>query len=434
MAASRRAPASLRFTAPTDEVVRSRVQRGLDPAHARHHAAATAWLEQQLRGPVDASAVRAARGASSPADVRARWPELRAGLGALTDVIVSESRNVGPLAAAAGSYEPEIHGREPDRVHVTLTATGRTGHAEVELEVRFASDSATLPEVSLRSFRPRASPPKQAPPNDDERLLMRLSEAICDAPDDDEPRERLAAYWIARGEPRGEFVRAQLAGDDRRAEALLKRHGADWTDGLPVDREGRVYRRGFLCEARVACPPAMVKAAIDNPAWSLLVELALSIRHCQDIEREFLKHAPLTGLKRLTGVSAATVEALPLPPGIAHLQVVGRIHACPEGLLVLEIVAHRFEDLWVFARQDEHPQLAALAVTASGALEGGDILALQGLLAAPRPARVVLIGLAYDDEPSGEAWRLEVVGDVWEFRGDDDILRRIRDVDPAPSL
>lgn len=379
--------------------------------------AAVAWLARRLRGPIDESAELVARVAAIPDAARARWRSLRGGLGELERLTIKESHNSGPLGATAGSYEPEVHGFGPDRVKVTLAATGSLGAADVVVTVIFPGGLSTAPEVSLESAhgRARTQPRAQEPtrPTAEERELLRLSEAICAAPDDNEPRAQLAALWMARGEPRGDFVRAQLAGNEARAQALLAAHGEHWTDGLPVDRDGRVYRRGFLAEARVACSPNALAEAIDNPAWNLLTALHHSVM--DDIEEEFLEQARLGSLRRLAGISADAIESTPLPPRVTHVQAHGRVYVCPKQLKALEIDTFSFEDLWVFARQQKHPQLALLSVSARRELEGADLLVVQALLEPPRPARLVLSVLRPEPEETGEVWRLDVTGETWDF-------------------
>ncbi|HEY0137212.1 MAG TPA: hypothetical protein VGB85_24180, partial [Nannocystis sp.] len=198
-------------------------------------------------------------------------------------------------------------------------------------------------------------------------------------------------------------------------------------DGLPVAREGRVYRRGFISEARVRCAQIYLEPALDHPAWSLLT--ALDVSMFTDIEREFLTRAPLTRLRRLSGVHAETLESISLPPTVTHVQPNGRLHHCPEGIEALEITTYAFGDLWVFGRQEKHPQLALLSIAAHRQPQGEDLAVIRSLLEPPRPARLVLIHIhrAEDEEPV-EVWRLEVAGDTWDFRGDDQVLQLLREL------
>jgi uncharacterized protein (TIGR02996 family) len=82
--------------------------------------------------------------------------------------------------------------------------------------------------------------------------------AIREAPDDDTPRLVFADWLEERGDPRGEFIRAQcrlarMPDDDParldvedHAHELLARHGDDWAAPLHGVAEGWEFRRGFI--------------------------------------------------------------------------------------------------------------------------------------------------------------------------------------------
>lgn len=395
--------------------------------------AAVAWLTRRLREPIVAAAEQAASAALDPDDERPPWwRSLRESLGDLQRLTVKASRQGSPVAAAAGSYEPEVYGYGPVRMVLTLEAIGSVGAAEFVVEVLFPDGLSKRPNVSLEETRLRARTPPPSRQTAEEIEIERLSEAICAAPDDDEPRAQLAALWTARGEPRGEFVRAQLSGDEAGAQALLARYGEHWTDGLPVDRDGRVYHRGFLSEARVTCAPIHVSEAMESPAWNLLTALHLSTTGT--VEESFLKHARLGSLRRLSGISAETLESTRLPPRVTHLQTRGRVYECPERLKALEIETYSFEGLWVFARQQKHPHLSLLSVSVHRAPVGADRLVIRGLLEEPRPARLVLTCLRREPgDEVVEVWRLEVTAETWDFRGDEQVSQQLREMARKPE-
>lgn len=90
-----------------------------------------------------------------------------------------------------------------------------------------------------------------------------LLDAVRAAPDDDGPRLVAADAWDDRGDPRGRFVRVQLAlatlppfdgrrGPLEREEAtLLTRHGDAWSAPLAGLASGVVFRRGFVNEVNL---------------------------------------------------------------------------------------------------------------------------------------------------------------------------------------
>jgi uncharacterized protein (TIGR02996 family) len=72
-----------------------------------------------------------------------------------------------------------------------------------------------------------------------------LFAAVYAEPDSDEPRVVLADHLMDEGDPRGEFIAKQLAGDDAGAEALLAAHGRTWLDTLGPFTRRVQFRRGF---------------------------------------------------------------------------------------------------------------------------------------------------------------------------------------------
>ena len=87
--------------------------------------------------------------------------------------------------------------------------------------------------------------------------LEQLTEAVLQAPDDDAPRLSLAAALAAKGDPRGEFIHAQVelarpAPDDerdrlaRRARELLVRHEAEWVGPVADAVTAWRFHRGFI--------------------------------------------------------------------------------------------------------------------------------------------------------------------------------------------
>jgi uncharacterized protein (TIGR02996 family) len=93
------------------------------------------------------------------------------------------------------------------------------------------------------------------------RRLAELYAAVYAAPADDAPRSVLADALQEAGDPRGEFIALQLAGQGTpREAALLRKHRKVWLGALApaIRREGMrdgagkpVFRRGFLAAATV---------------------------------------------------------------------------------------------------------------------------------------------------------------------------------------
>src|SRR5882724_10861757 len=84
-----------------------------------------------------------------------------------------------------------------------------------------------------------------------------LLDAICAAPEHDEPRLAYAAWLEERGDPRGELIRASCTpGGEARSHELLAEHGERWTWHRPsvlgalaheMSHPPR-YERGFIAE------------------------------------------------------------------------------------------------------------------------------------------------------------------------------------------
>lgn len=105
----------------------------------------------------------------------------------------------------------------------------------------------------------RQGPSLQQPDPVDESELL---EAIYENPDDDRARMVYADFLQERGDPRGELIALQLAGDTgtkkqarenaRRARELLKRYKREWLgEALEAVLSGVVFERGFITKATV---------------------------------------------------------------------------------------------------------------------------------------------------------------------------------------
>src|SRR5215472_881331 len=126
--------------------------------------------------------------------------------------------------------------------------------------------------------------------------LEQLTEAVLEAPDDDAPRLSLAAALAAKGDPRGEFIHAQVElarlapGDERdrlarRARELLVRHEAEWVEPVADAVTAWRFHRGFiddvtldaevlLANAETLFTTAPIRSLRVHEAGGLAVDLA----------------------------------------------------------------------------------------------------------------------------------------------------------------
>lgn len=139
--------------------------------------------------------------------------------------------------------------------------------------------------------------------------LSGFMESICAAPDDDGPRLICADYLDEQGDPRGEFIRTQIALHqlpdlDRRRSKLqrlerdiLNRYGERWTAGHAAWASGAVFRRGFVHEINMSARQFLAHA---EPLLQ-----SEPIQHVHLLDAENLLHRVLEApeFDRLTGLS-----------------------------------------------------------------------------------------------------------------------------------
>lgn len=102
---------------------------------------------------------------------------------------------------------------------------------------------------------------------------------IREVPDDDGPRLIYADWLDEQGDPRGEFIRVQLAlarlpESDRRRPGLLRverdllgRYGAQWAAPFRGLATGPVFRRGFVDEVKVTARQFLARGAALFAVW-----------------------------------------------------------------------------------------------------------------------------------------------------------------------
>lgn len=147
--------------------------------------------------------------------------------------------------------------------------------------------------------------------------MERYWAAVYDAPEDDEPRERLARALSDAGDPRGEFILLQLSAsragslsrvDEKRAKALLKANAASWLEPLDgaLVAKSVVWERGFPVAGALATrKPAEQDRSIGIPALATLRSLDLTKPNTGFVVewlRRFLSSSPVRGLRRIDGL------------------------------------------------------------------------------------------------------------------------------------
>lgn len=164
----------------------------------------------------------------------------------------------------------------------------------------------------------------------------RLLEHICADPADDQPRLIYADWLDERDDPRGEFIRVQIAlarlpDDDARRPGLLDReavllaqHHARWSDSLRGLAGSAEFRRGFVESVIVEADIFLRRAAdlyrlapvghaqfldigsrldelMASPFLARLSEITISAQHIGErLARALVESAHLTGLRSLS--------------------------------------------------------------------------------------------------------------------------------------
>lgn len=242
------------------------------------------------------------------------------------------------------------------------------------------------------------APEKRMPPTSEGALR----EAIRANPDDDAPRLVYADLLSERGDPRGEFIALQCAGQD--ASALLELHGAEWAKGLEVE-----FVRGFASRVRLISGwqlEALMTFAPEEFVTELVVEgvvnerlLAASpwlrwVRHLEFRSRfgpfdvrhvEELMHSPHLG----------TLESLAFVH--QHVADAGLLHLCAHATaklprvrrFTLEADAITTTGVLTLAATRWFSQLEELSLSGNPLGPGG-VAALTRL---PRPSRLKTLRL-----------------------------------------
>ena len=168
-------------------------------------------------------------------------------------------------------------------------------------------------------------------------------------PDDDGPRLVYADWLLAHGDPRGEFIQAQVlsksASDPEqreaarwRAQVLLSRHGEAW--GLVSRRVRTVVERGFI-QAIKGVPDAVVDELDTLLDWACVEKLDLQSGLTPGALEEVVKHVDRMALKALIFdrcvLSQPALETLAGSQGLSSLLEIFAVSCAivPDGLAAL---------------------------------------------------------------------------------------------------
>ena len=241
------------------------------------------------------------------------------------------------------------------------------------------------------------------------RELDALWAAHVAEPGDLAHRRVLADALEAAGDPRGQFIQLQLAGDPgslRRAAALCERHGRDWVGPLPgVDPRTAGFARGFLAAAISTAPGPVLARAIDRPEWVTLERLAIT-HDSHDLAPMF-RRMPL--LRRLAA-RASVLASVEQSPAASVLCLGGDAwRPSRDAFPALAVVAwdsyFAANTEWFRARQAQAAALDVIAAYIDFPIDQlGSALAMRG--AAPRETRFAFDGLQ-DGDASGWIARVQ---------------------------
>lgn len=216
-----------------------------------------------------------------------------------------------------------------------------------------------------------------------------LLQAVLDAPGEDGPRQVIADWYMEQGNPRGEFIHAQLMLSGRRSmvpmrrkqfrdreKTLLSEHESAWmapvTDMLGRS-QGHEFRRGFLDHLCAKIDPLV---RFGEAIWRTEPVVSVEVLGAGPASCELLAQAPfLPKLTRLTIRGAIGDE------GIAALAQSPRI----QGLAALNVINQGITDAGVMALASS-PYVSCTML----ALSGNDITdaGLAVLAASPVLSRV----------------------------------------------
>lgn len=152
-------------------------------------------------------------------------------------------------------------------------------------------------------------------------------QAILAAPEQDAPRLVYADWLEERGDPRGEFIRLQVALEhlpagssqrselDRRARELLAKHEAEWIGDILRNRAVWRFRRGFVEHITM---PAVYLLTYAGRIWECEPAVSVNVTDLNQYASAVALLPQLANLRRLNiGRNSVGDEAL-LPFAQSH--------------------------------------------------------------------------------------------------------------------
>ena len=136
-----------------------------------------------------------------------------------------------------------------------------------------------------------------------------LLAAIYENPDDLASIQVYGDWLAERGDPRGEFIALQLAGEP--GERLVEQHGRAWAGALDpyFADHARIFERGFLAGGTlVALLEAQLDEVLEDPAWRTV--RTIDVRPSTELVGIALARHPKSRVRTLGHVSAMTGRAL----------------------------------------------------------------------------------------------------------------------------
>lgn len=196
----------------------------------------------------------------------ARWPGSGAAPGwtAMFERLVAlrDARAIAPLCAMARELPPFLGAKH--RAWMT-TEIARTANAIEQV----APPTTPVQSIALAPRGPT-------------RDALSIVQRVFDSPDDDDVRRVVADELLEHGEPWGEFIQLQFAGEKKAADALVKKHVATFAGPLAkiAKSDSREFARGFL--VRVLTNASMVprpawEAAATTPYWSTVSRIEIDM-------------------------------------------------------------------------------------------------------------------------------------------------------------